>query len=214
MLTTVDDQTKTVTFNITSAGVAPFNFYAHTLRGFDGVSTSFSLRNVFDTPLTRVELSCIDGAGVSATVASADELGLTSCVYSTPGFKVAGVKVYDAASSLIFSATQTIEVVSVEDTYRLARGAYSGMVARLRDGQLGLAVSSINHDARERYSGIFNALGSALPTTINQLGSISRVNVDLSTAEVVIVRDVAGERHGFLVYVMLCEDGIWRVASL
>lgn len=164
--------------------------------------------------MTRVELSCIDGAGVSATVASADELGLTSCVYSTPGFKVASIKVYDSASSLISSAAHTIEVVSVEDTDRRARGAYSGMIGRLRDGQIGLAASSINHDGRERYSGIFNALGPALPTTIDQLGKISRVNVDLSSAEVVILRDVDGQKQAFLVYVMLCEDGIWRVASL
>lgn len=30
VLTTVDEQSKSVTFNLTSAGVAPFNFYAQT----------------------------------------------------------------------------------------------------------------------------------------------------------------------------------------
>jgi hypothetical protein len=49
---------------------------------------------------------------------------------------------------------------------------------------------------------------------VERTGKIVRVNLVLDTAEVVMVREIDGVQHSFLVYIMLCSDGIWRVDSM
>jgi hypothetical protein len=96
----------------------------------------------------------------------------------------------------------------------LAQGAFTGLMARLRDGKVQLGLSSIVSDYQDNFGQMFADIGANLPNAIDQFGQISSMSVNSELGEIVIVRGNSTDRDAYLVNVMLCRDGIWRVVSM
>jgi hypothetical protein len=64
-----------------------------------------------------------------------------------------------------------------------------------------------------KYSAIFNSL-SNLPSVVSQLGTVQQATVTDLLAEYLIVQNTANGPNGFLVYLMLGDDGIWRIDGM
>jgi hypothetical protein len=212
-LRTVDDQATSTSLTVTSSGSSTFEFQALSASGLGAHSTAFRLSALSAVPFTRVELMCNDGGPVSATVTALADLELTTCLYPNVGVHVAAVKVFDG-TNLLYAGKRSIHVASVSATAMLAQGAFTGLMARLRDGKVQLGLSSIVSDYQDNFGQMFADIGANLPNAIDQFGQISSMSVNSELGEIVIVRGNSTDRDAYLVNVMLCRDGIWRVVSM
>jgi hypothetical protein len=73
---------------------------------------------------------------------------------------------------------------------------------------------SLAPHAQVIYDPIFAALGQDLPTIVPQLGTVDSMTASLSTAQIVVLRTVAGGTQAFFVNVFRAGDGIWRIESM
>lgn len=212
-LRTIDDQLKSTTISVTSSSPSAFKFRALASSGLNKHSTSFMLSSPSNVPFTRAELRCYELGPISANVSTSAELSSSTCVYPNQGVHVATLKVFNG-TTLVYQAKQHIHVASVAATARLARGSFTGLMARLRNGNVPLALPSLVSDYRSNFTEIFNSIGGNLSSAVDQFGQISRVSVTSETGELVLLRGAVGDRTAYLINVMLCADGIWRVVSM
>jgi hypothetical protein len=116
--------------------------------------------------------------------------------------------------SVVYTFTQVLYAYSAVQKYLLLKGVYTGMVDRLKAGNSSTALNFFLGHARPVYEDIFNKLGADLATYASQLGDVVTINMSDQTAEIVISRDVAGGKQAFMIYMLLGEDGIWRIESM
>ena len=64
-------------------------------------------------------------------------------------------------------------------------------------------------DIRYYYEAIFTNIGSALPTTVEQLGILDNGNIGDSMAEYQVIRGT----RAFPLYFIRGKDGIWRIGE-
>lgn len=192
----------------------PYTIIAEATDGLSNLSTSFRLESLSGTTFSRAEFSCYDGAGVSATITSIGELDLTKYIYPTPGIFVASISLFDRDNMLIYKGTTTLVVASIKETRRLATGALTGVLARLKDERTDLALNSFEHNARPKYTDLFAALAGRLPAIVERFGAVSTITLSETIGEIVLLRGAAGSKRAFPVTVMRCYDGIWRVVSM
>lgn len=213
-VTTMNGETATQTITVNSTATAPFSFSAGASQAIGSSVTSFTLNNQSNVQVGRIELRCVDGGAVSATVTEIESLSGTQCIYGSPGIYTARVNVFSQSGSLIYTATQALYVSTVQEVAKTVRSVYTGLIGRLVDGNTTSALNAFLKDNQQHYSNIFTNLGSDLPAAAAQLGQISRLNLTGDMAEVVLLRNVDGNVAAFFVYLVLGDDGIWRIDSM
>jgi hypothetical protein len=212
---TMDGQTAAQTITVNRAtGPAPFTFVANAARVIDSLSVGFTLTSRANVPVGRVELSCTDGGAVSLTAADIAGVSGATCTYAAPGLHTARVSVFDPTSTLIYTATQSTYMATTREIGRTVRGVYTVMQGRLKGNNIAAALNAFTTDSQPQYNDIFTALGAGLPAAAGQLGQITELHLSGNTAEILLLRAEDGGNALYIVHLMYCQDGIWRIASM
>ena len=61
---------------------------------------------------------------------------------------------------------------------------------------------------------IFAALGNNVATIPDQMGTIENVVITNDTAEIYVVNSEGGTAAGYLIYLVLGDDGQWRIVHM
>lgn len=214
-VTTQDGQTASQTITVNrAAGPAPFSFVANAARVIDSLSVGFTLTSRANAPVGRVDLSCTDGGAVSLTANDIAAMADVTCTYAAPGLHTARVNVFDPASTLIYTATQSTYMATAREVGRTVRSVYTLMQGRLKENNVAAALNAFATDSQPKYNDIFTALGAELPAAAGQLGQIKELHLSGNTAEIVLLRAEDGGNAQYIVHLMYCQDGIWRIASM
>ena len=124
------------------------------------------------------------------------------------------MNVYAPAGGLLYTTTKKIYVTTPQEVTGTARGVFTGLAGRLKDNNVALAMNLFMTQSQSKYNDIFTNLGPGVSTAAAQLGQLSTLNLSGDTAEIVLLRTVEGTTSAFFVYVVLGEDGIWRIESM
>ena len=88
------------------------------------------------------------------------------------------------------------------------------MLNRLSAGNIAGAMTAVTASMQNKYSAIFTTLQPDLRTIVAQLGVLQWISVTDELAEIGIIRSGANGPQTFQVYVLCCEDGVWRVDGM
>jgi hypothetical protein len=213
-VTTVDGQAATQTITVTRSGAAPFTVTSSASKAYPSTPIFFSANNNSGATVGRIDVSCANDGTVSMSFTSIDALAGSACVYVTPGISTARLNVYDQSSNLLYSTTQSVYVTTPQEIAGTVRSLFTNLVGRLKDGNPPLAMNLFMTQSQSKYNDIFNNLGSDAATAAAQFGQMSTFNLFGDTAEIVLLRNVNGSTSAFFVYVVLGDDGIWRIESM
>lgn len=175
------------------SGIAPFH-------------AKFSVANLERVEITQV-VADFDGDGI--TDVTSDSIEALEYTYTEPGMYRADISISDSTGA-VTTVNVMINVVAANEVDALLRGVYVDMLSQLRSGNVEGALNAVTGDLREKYRGVFNSLQDDLPAVAEQIGSIEAGVVGNDMAEYVVIR---GEQ-AFLVYFVLCEDGVWRIGGM
>jgi hypothetical protein len=96
----------------------------------------------------------------------------------------------------------------------MLRGVYTGMLDRLRLGDIAGALTAVTDSVYDKYSAVFSGAPAGSSLDCRQLGSVEDVTFGMDIAEYSIVRDTANGPQRFYVYLIRGADGIWRVEGM
>ena len=94
------------------------------------------------------------------------------------------------------------------------RSVYLDMLDRLRAGDVEATLAAVTEDSREKYRRVFNAMQPNLSQAVDQIGVIVDGTLRRDTAEYVIVRNTSSGPQAFLIDLILCKDGVWRIEAM
>jgi uncharacterized repeat protein (TIGR01451 family) len=216
-VTTPDNQTSSQTLTVNSSGVLPFRLGVSQSAGLGPLSAEFFLTDRTNVSVSEVDISCnLDGSATFATT-TVDTSGLPSdlggCTYGNPGYNSVSIKVLDDSGQVIYTASQTIFVASVSDRDLMLQSVYLGMLGRLQVSDIPDALNALTSGVFDKYSSVFNTL-SNLTSVVSQLGTIQQGTIGDDLAEYLIQQNTSGGSAGFLIYLMLGDDGIWRIDAM
>ena len=209
---TQDGATVSKTINVTQSGDASFTVVANQLEGLAPVSVQFAV-----TPKSGVAIQNIDvdyngdGAVDISTASTNTPLQYT---YATPGTYRAKFTVTDDTGQ---ATPQEVPIIvrDFQQMDTMLRGIYSGMLTKLKTGNIEGALAAVNGSAYEKYKAVFTALQPSLPTMVDQLGTIQSGTLGNEIAEYVLTRPQPdGSNRAFLIYFLRGEDGVWRIDSM
>ena len=203
--TSPDGATAMQSVSVTSTGPAPVGVFASPASGMAPLNVSFGAFS--NLGFTRLEAD-YDGNG-SVDFTTTDAAAAPQHVYSVPGTYQARFSVVDGQGTT-HTVTRVIVVSSVASVDAVLRGAYSGMLDKLRAGNVEGALTAFTVDASEKYKKVFTALGPGLPSVANQLGVLQEGSISGEFAEYVLVRG----QKAFFVYFIRGQDGVWRIEGM
>jgi PKD repeat protein len=207
--TSPDGATATQGVTVTSTGAAPVRLVASSVQGIAPWNVSFSI--VTGTGLTGIEAD-YNGDGI-VDFTSTDPMAVLQYTYATPGTYQARFNVTDSQGNT-HTLTQAIVVVSVASMDAMLRSTYSGMLTRLRAGDIDGALTAFTGSVNQKYRTVFTALGLSLPSIVDQLGAIQDGMISSGFAEYSIVRNLPNGQQAFLIYFIRGEDGVWRIDAM
>jgi plastocyanin len=117
--------------------------------------------------------------------------------------------------TVTYADTVAIVVVDGSALDALLQQRWADMKAALISGNIELALQYHHERSQERYSAIYNAIGSDLSTLVSQMQSISLIYCADGTAKYRIRQDhnINGQivTITYYVYFIHDEDGLWRI---
>lgn len=163
------------------------------------------------TSIQRIEAD-YNGDG-TMDFASTDPNAALQHTYAVPGIYQARFNVTDSQGNT-HALTQVIVLVSVASMDATLRGTYSGMLARLRAGDIDNALAAFTASANQKYRAVFTALKPNLASVVDQLGAIQDGAISNEFAEYSIVRNLPNGQQAFLIYFIRGADGVWRLDAM
>jgi hypothetical protein len=211
-VTSPDGDTASQNISVSSTGPAPFKVTVTPTQGIEPLDVVFKVDDPGNTPFGTIEF---DVNGDGATDYTANDIASASPTFTLgAGYSIAKVTVKAGDGSIIYTFKQPIYVSTAADRYRLLKGVYTGLVDRLKAGSTNLALNTFPATARAAYQDIFNALGTDLATFAAQIGDVATINMADDHAEVIIVRGSGVSAQAFSIYLILGEEGVWRIESM
>ena len=207
--TAPDGATASQVITVMSAGSAPVRIVATSAQGIAPLNMSFGI--VSSSGVTRVEADYNGDGAVDFT--STDPKAVLQYTYTTPGTFQARFNVTDS-QGITHALTQVIVVVSVASMDAMLRNAYSGMLVKLRAGDIDGALTVFTGDANQKYRAVFTALRPNLASVVDQLGAIQDGTISTEFAEYSIVRNLPDGQQAFLIYFIRGADGVWRIDAM
>jgi hypothetical protein len=203
--------TQTITVTAGASVPDPIEIMVDPANGIAPESIRFLFANNSGSPITHVE---IDSRGTgTADVISNGPVNVLNVNYQAAGTFLAKVTVTNAAGA-VFTSTQVVEIVSMDQIDTLLRGTYDRMLTRLRAKDVTGALTQVTGGAYAKYSGVFNSIVGQFPSIIDKLGTLQQGSVTGDLAEYVLVRDTATGPQVFLIYFLRGEDGVWRIDGM
>ncbi len=199
------NRTDTKSFGVTidrQEGIAPFD-------------ATLTISNRSNLTFDRVEID-FNGDGTPELTLTSLIDGTRDVVLRFPGGGVypVGVKVYDHNSTVIYSTTRRVLAWDPNTFAQRTLGVYTGMLERLRQGDVEAALTAVIGTSSDHFREIFTVLGADLRSTIEQLGAIRNVIFNEQIMQIFVVREVSGVNQTFTINLLLGEDGIWRIADM
>lgn len=204
------------TFTVTrSGGAALFDMSVSPDQGTTPLTSRLTLTNLGGTFAT-VLLSCHnpDGDLAAANIITQTALNPVDCTYSAAGVFRPWAAIKDATGKIIWSDAKYVTANSQRGNLDIVRAVYVNMVDALKVGNTTAASNAFFGHAKGKYGDIFAKLGADLPVFAAQLGDIASISASDIHAEITIVRTVDSTKSVFMVYLVLGEDGIWRIESM
>ena len=133
--------------------------------------------------------------------------------YTIPGVYSSKVTVTDI-NGTTYVSTHTIVVTALSDMDTMLSGIYSGMLQKLKAGDIDGALTAISGSMQSKYRSVFTALKPTLATLVNQLGTIQAGSIGEDFAEYVLVRTENSKSVAYLIHFIRGEDGVWRIDGL
>ena len=211
-----DGQTATQTIIVTSSGPAAFSVAASPTDGLAPLVTMFRIEVRDGIAFGRVELDFDnDGTVDDAIPAGAFSDGAYELAVTYPAGKWNTVaRVMDANGNVVFTSTTIVTAMAPLKLESKLRSVFTGMIDRLRVGNVGGALTAVTDVVYEKYSAVFAALQPALGSIVDQLGSLEEVTFDDGIAEYALVRDTPSGLQRFMIYLIRGADGIWRIEGM
>lgn len=206
-----DGQTITKTIIVTSTGASPIGITARDSSGFAPLDVSFLINNRTANAIQRIEVD-FDGNG-TIDFSTADPNAVIAFVYKMPGVYQAKLTITDSLGNK-FESIKTIVVQSVATIDIALRGIYTGMLDKLRAGNIDEALTAVSSSGYEKYKAVFTTLRPRLPVIVDQLGTIQDGTIGNQLAEYVIARNTSSGPQAFLIYFIRGKDGVWRIDGL
>lgn len=206
-----DGQSASQTVNVVSSRASSIRLAAQPASGIAPAQVGFTLSNNTGYALTRIEVD-FDGDG-NIDFSTGDPSAAIATTYTLPGVYLARVRA-SVAGGASYEATTTVVVETVAAVDARLRAVYTGMLERLRVGDVEGALLGVTAAMRGKYRNIFSTLGAELPNTINQLGTIRDGTINQEFAEYVLVRETPAGPRAYLIYLIRCEDGVWRIDGM
>jgi hypothetical protein len=207
----------TQTFTVTRATTPPsLEMTVSPAQGAAPLLSLVEVKNPGNTPFATELLSCDNPTGNVALAEnqSTTLAGALECRYTKPGVYQPWAAIKDASGAVIWTSTKYVVVSGPLDSYQIVRNVYSNMLDQLKAGNKAGALTNFFGHAQTKYGAIFTALGTDLATFAAQLGTIGTVTISGGSAEIVLVRDVNSVKQTFTIYLLLGEDGVWRIESM
>lgn len=216
VVTGMDGQTATQEITLESTGPAPFVVDASPTEGLGTLTVDFSIANPGRTPFRQIIVD-LDGDGYPNLIATPDDVDNGPYTFTATypqGTWTATITALDDQNRVIYSTTRMIVVLMPELLEGRLRAVYSGMLARLRAGNIPGAMTAFTGSAYSKYEAIFTQLKAGLPGLIDQVGEIEEISFGIDLAEFSIVRNTPDGPQRFMIYLIRAEDGIWRIDSM
>ena len=215
-ITSQDGQSSTQTINITRSGTSPFQVTVDPDQGFAPLTTRFTVTNRGNVAFGSVELDLEDNGTVDFTAFPfyfVNGVLIMQATYAN-GAWTAAVRVKDTSGNVIHTSKFTVIAHTPTAFEGVLRGVYTGMLDRLRAGNVSSALTAVTDNVYEKYSSVFQALQSDLRTIVDQLGTLEDVTFGMDIAEYSIVRDTPNGPQRFMIYLIRGDDGIWRIEGM
>jgi len=196
---------------VTSDGVKPFVAKVTPDRGTGPplvVTLTFTNRNLTDYGYLEISGKRFD-APVPPTAEQTFTMTLMSAgIYSIP------INVRDAEGTLMWYTDLSVQVIAPTDTIGKAQGVYTGVLNRLRAGNISGALAAVADPLYDKYYAIFTALGPNLQSAVEQLGSFDDVTVTDDLIEMSIIQPTSNGPQRFLIYLTKDDGGVWRIEGM
>ena len=173
--TAPDGQTANQTITITRSATAPLFEVSVGPGGIvipgTPVDVDVTIASAANTAFATVTIECVSpGGGVDVT-----KLGTYKCRYADAGTFDVKVTVKNAGGVVIYSVGKRVTVLGSGDRERLLRSVYSGMLDRLKAGNITGALNALTSSIYDRYQTMFTAQGTSLGALVDSLGTIQQV---------------------------------------
>ena len=139
----------------------------------------------------------------------------TTVAYTYPaaGIYLAKTTLNDNAGG-IYTQTFPIVVGDVVTLDTMLKGIFTGMLGKLKTGDIQDALKAFTPSAVEQYRPVFEDLGPNLATAVDQFGTIVDGAISEEFAEYVLVRNKGAGKQAYLIYFFRGGDGVWRISQM
>ena len=215
VLNTLDAPPVVRTLAITSTGKAAFDVRVDEAEGLAPFTTHLRIVNRGKVAFQRIEVDTQDDGTADLTLASLPNgEAAVELNYPKPGIYTIGVRVFDAAGAVIYTAKRKVRAMGRDELAYRVIDVYRTMVDRLAAGNANAAVAMFVGDAQARYAQAFADLAIPLPAVAAQLGTPIDGVVAEDWAELTLLRPTADGDQLFMVYLIRGGDGLWRVEGM
>lgn len=209
--TSPEGASVTQSVSVTASGPGQIQLLATPTQGIAPLPVTFGALS--DTPvIARIEAD-YDGDG-TVDFTSADPDAVMEHTYPTPGVYEARFAVTDVQGAT-HPFTGLVVVNSLASMDAMLRGVYTGMLTKLRAGDIDGALTYFTAGTATKYRTVFSTIGAAnLPSVVDRLGTIDDGTISDQFAEYVLVRNKPAGPQAYLVYLIRGQDGVWRIDGM
>jgi len=193
----------------------PFGVTIDRQEGIAPFDATLTISNRSNIPFDRIEIDTNSDSTPELTIASlVDGTRDVTLRFSSGGTYPVAVKVFDRNNAVIYSTTRRVLAWNPNTFAQRTLGVYTGMLERLRQGDVDAALTAVIGTSSDRFRQVFTVLGADLRAIIEQLGTIRNVIFNEQIMQIFVVRAVSGVNQTFTINLLLGEDGIWRIADM
>jgi hypothetical protein len=210
-LTTPDGQTRVQSVNVTSSGPRPVEMTVHPTQGLAELPVLFTAIAAEGVAIQKIEVDGDTDGVVDYTIT--EEPWEVTLTFGGVGTSMATVRVTDMDGNVHTSVTPIV-LMSEAALDQTIRAVWNGFKAALGAGDKARALQYMGPLARDRYSGPFDTLASALPQIVASFSELQSVMLSNELGEYAINRIINGENRIFFIYFGQDGDGVWRLQSM
>ncbi|TAK97110.1 MAG: hypothetical protein EPO07_13880, partial [Verrucomicrobia bacterium] len=199
-------QGVSVTYQPSSAAAT---ITAAPLTGFAPLTVTFTVTPANNATVQTVALDHGDDGIIDTTV----NYSAFMLTYIVPGTYRIRLTVTDSLGN-VTSQSFVISVTTATGLDPMLRGVYTGMLSRLKGGDITGALTAVTASAYDKYRAVFTALQSNLAAAVDGLGTIQDGRIGSDYAEYLVVRNTVDGPRGYLIYLIRGEDGVWRIDGM
>ncbi len=213
-----DGKSLAQNLRIRSDAVAPFRLDVSPDSGMTAPHTAvLTLRNPGLLPYRKLDI----GLGGSATPLFSEPgpavpqgEHTATLVFANPGMYTLVITLWGEGSTILYRVQRAVHVGRPEELAARLRGIYTGMLDRLRVGQVDAAADAIASTVREPYREAFLQLGPALLPAVDSLGRISAAELAEDHATLTITRQKPDGVYAYPILFIRDSDGVWRIDGM